>query len=218
MEWLILLLPGQLSFTLRGISFDRETIHVCDRFDYTETPAAKDHKVVTFDLTFVKALLISPQMMISVTVFLSFILIMFILNVTATKKRPSVMEKVSEKEPCKTPSEEKPHGFPRLDSAVDVSQPMLANLEAELEKDSKNLSDSEILKLVDAGKIPSYALEKTLKDFNRAVHIRRILVCMFLYFSLIFEKRDKANLIWLQVNYLWIIMTIPKFWESVVKT
>jgi hydroxymethylglutaryl-CoA reductase (NADPH) len=38
-----------------------------------------------------------------------------------------------------------------------------------------SLTDEEVINLVHNGKIPAYALEKTLKDFTRAVKIRRIL-------------------------------------------
>ncbi|KAJ3276781.1 3-hydroxy-3-methylglutaryl-coenzyme A (HMG-CoA) reductase isozyme [Terramyces sp. JEL0728] len=38
------------------------------------------------------------------------------------------------------------------------------------------LTDDEILKLVDAGKIASYALEKTIGDYTRAVGIRRMII------------------------------------------
>ncbi|KXN72343.1 hypothetical protein CONCODRAFT_77852 [Conidiobolus coronatus NRRL 28638] len=38
-----------------------------------------------------------------------------------------------------------------------------------------SLTDEEVISLVHNGKIPAYALEKTLKDFTRAVKIRRIL-------------------------------------------
>ena len=44
----------------------------------------------------------------------------------------------------------------------------------------ESLTDSEILSLVDGGKIAPYALEKTLGDYTRAVKIRRDLVCKFL--------------------------------------
>ncbi|RKU44541.1 3-hydroxy-3-methylglutaryl-coenzyme A (HMG-CoA) reductase isozyme [Coniochaeta pulveracea] len=45
-----------------------------------------------------------------------------------------------------------------------------------LEKRAHELSDEEVVTLAQAGKIPSYALEKTLKDFTRAVKIRRTIV------------------------------------------
>jgi hydroxymethylglutaryl-CoA reductase (NADPH) len=45
-----------------------------------------------------------------------------------------------------------------------------------LEKRAHELTDEEVVTLAQAGKIPSYALEKTLKDFTRAVKIRRTIV------------------------------------------
>ncbi|KAJ3262308.1 3-hydroxy-3-methylglutaryl-coenzyme A (HMG-CoA) reductase isozyme [Boothiomyces macroporosus] len=58
-----------------------------------------------------------------------------------------------------------------------VSAPEIEELLAKW-KDSgiEKLSDQEILKLVDAGKIASYALEKTIGDYTRAVGIRRMII------------------------------------------
>jgi hydroxymethylglutaryl-CoA reductase (NADPH) len=40
-----------------------------------------------------------------------------------------------------------------------------------------HLTDEEIVVLVQQGKVAAYALEKVLKDFTRAVRIRRALIC-----------------------------------------
>ncbi|KAK4116854.1 3-hydroxy-3-methylglutaryl-CoA reductase [Canariomyces notabilis] len=45
-----------------------------------------------------------------------------------------------------------------------------------LEKRAHELSDEEVIALSMRGKIPGYALEKTLKDFTRAVKIRRTII------------------------------------------
>jgi hypothetical protein len=74
------------------------------------------------------------------------------------------------------------HGFCRLDSAVDVQDSTLTDNLKELMENPSNVSDDTIVSLLEAGKIASYALEKTLKDFNRAVKIRRIVVCMVFIF------------------------------------
>ncbi|PYH97577.1 hypothetical protein BO71DRAFT_438704 [Aspergillus ellipticus CBS 707.79] len=44
------------------------------------------------------------------------------------------------------------------------------------EKRAHELSDEEVVELTLRGKIPGYALEKTLKDFTRAVKVRRALI------------------------------------------
>jgi hypothetical protein len=44
------------------------------------------------------------------------------------------------------------------------------------------LSDEEIIMMVQKGKIPPYALEKVLQDFERAVKIRRAVICASLLF------------------------------------
>jgi hypothetical protein len=74
-----------------------------------------------------------------------------------------------------------PNVFARLDSAVDVQEEstLVDNLEA-LKENPAHVSDDAIVSLLEAGKIAGYALEKTLQDFNRAVKIRRRVVCMFL--------------------------------------
>ncbi|KAK3694491.1 hydroxymethylglutaryl-coenzyme A reductase-domain-containing protein [Podospora appendiculata] len=45
-----------------------------------------------------------------------------------------------------------------------------------LEKRAHELSDEEVVALSLRGKIPGYALEKTLKDFTRAVRVRRMII------------------------------------------
>jgi hypothetical protein len=74
------------------------------------------------------------------------------------------------------------HGFSRLDSAIDVQDSILTDNMRELMENPSNVSDDAIVSLLEAGKIAGYALEKTLKDFNRAVKIRRLIVCTFLIF------------------------------------
>ena len=66
----------------------------------------------------------------------------------------------------------------RVDSGVELSDPTeLDGLMEALKKEGHSaLSDDEIVFLVDSGKIPPYALEKSLDNFVRAVQIRRILV------------------------------------------
>lgn len=49
---------------------------------------------------------------------------------------------------------------------------------------ASKLSDEEVLQLVGAGKIAAYALEKVLGDFERAVHIRRMLISSTVDFDL----------------------------------
>jgi hydroxymethylglutaryl-CoA reductase (NADPH) len=39
------------------------------------------------------------------------------------------------------------------------------------------LNDEEIILLAQKGKIAPYALEKVLRDFDRAVKVRRALIC-----------------------------------------
>jgi hydroxymethylglutaryl-CoA reductase (NADPH) len=41
------------------------------------------------------------------------------------------------------------------------------------------LSDEEVIMLAQKGKIAAYALEKVLRDFDRAVKVRRALICEF---------------------------------------
>nr|KAJ3420448.1 3-hydroxy-3-methylglutaryl-coenzyme A (HMG-CoA) reductase isozyme [Polyrhizophydium stewartii] len=79
--------------------------------------------------------------------------------------------KPAEARPVETqPAPAKPAPAKPSDEKID---PLVARLKAD---GAASLSDDEILALVDAGKIPSYALEKTLGDFTRAVHIRRVIV------------------------------------------
>jgi hydroxymethylglutaryl-CoA reductase (NADPH) len=41
------------------------------------------------------------------------------------------------------------------------------------------LNDEEVILLAQEGKIASYALEKVLRDFERAVRVRRAIICEF---------------------------------------
>ena len=124
-----------------------------------------------------KEILFSPQMLISITILLSTSMLLVITNVISQKKqdqKPRVQSNCSEKVAC----DDKVANFPRLDSAVDIAQPVLDTLVSELQTNGPSgLSDTEVLTLVDHGKIPSYSLEKTLDDYERAVRIRRILIC-----------------------------------------
>ena len=63
----------------------------------------------------------------------------------------------------------------------ELSRPAVQRSKEELdkmlaEKRAHELSDEEIVALCVRGKIPGYALEKTLKDFTRAVKIRRAMI------------------------------------------
>ncbi|KAJ3414255.1 3-hydroxy-3-methylglutaryl-coenzyme A (HMG-CoA) reductase isozyme [Chytridiales sp. JEL 0842] len=68
---------------------------------------------------------------------------------------------------------------PKQSSEATEHPPILRPLEVLttlLSTDPHALTDPEILHLVDSGKIPSHSLEKALKDFVRAVKIRRALI------------------------------------------
>jgi hydroxymethylglutaryl-CoA reductase (NADPH) len=54
----------------------------------------------------------------------------------------------------------------------------------------KLLSDEEVVVLAQAGKIAAYALEKLLGDLERAVRIRRALICEFFFFGV--ERKADA--------------------------
>jgi len=93
-------------------------------------------------------------------------------------------QKASEESPVSRPSSPPLH---RVSSASQIRRSSLAleNLDQALIKASaslaegaavRDLADEEILSLVKSGKIASYALEKTLKDHERAVSIRRALI------------------------------------------
>ena len=43
------------------------------------------------------------------------------------------------------------------------------------------LNDEEVIMLAENGKVAAYALEKMLGDFDRAVRIRRALICECLF-------------------------------------
>ncbi|KAH8817262.1 3-hydroxy-3-methylglutaryl-CoA reductase [Xylogone sp. PMI_703] len=68
------------------------------------------------------------------------------------------------------------------DSPLDAAEPpapLRSRKEMEKmlqEKRAHELNDEEVIELSMNGKIPSYALEKTLKDFTRAVKIRRAII------------------------------------------
>jgi hydroxymethylglutaryl-CoA reductase (NADPH) len=69
----------------------------------------------------------------------------------------------------------------RAQTPAPLESPSVQRTKAELEqmlkeKRAHELNDEEVISLSLAGKIPSYALEKTLKDFTRAVKIRRSIV------------------------------------------
>ena len=54
------------------------------------------------------------------------------------------------------------------------------------DKGPEFLSNEEVLLLIDNGKIAAYALEKVLKDCERAVVIRRVLICKIIFTYLLF--------------------------------
>lgn len=88
----------------------------------------------------------------------------------ALKKAGSVAVKDTSKSTAPTPAKPKIAPVPDL--------PLIAELWSKFQADGAvSLTDEGILSLVDGGKIPSYALEKTLGDFTRAVKIRRDLIC-----------------------------------------
>ncbi len=69
--------------------------------------------------------------------------------------------------------------LPRTDSGTDINDELYNLMEKLKSEGVDSLVDSEILRLVDGGKIASYALEKVLGDYTRAVKIRRDIVCKF---------------------------------------
>jgi hydroxymethylglutaryl-CoA reductase (NADPH) len=50
------------------------------------------------------------------------------------------------------------------------------------------LSDEEVVRLAQHGKIAAYNLEKVLGDLERAVRVRRALICEFLLFRVLFDR------------------------------
>lgn len=70
---------------------------------------------------------------------------------------------------------------PSKESGSEPQAPAVPRTQAELEKmvaekRAHELTDAEIVALSLRGKIPGYALEKTLKDFTRAVKVRRSII------------------------------------------
>lgn len=70
---------------------------------------------------------------------------------------------------------------PSKESGSEPQAPTVPRTQAELEKmvaekRAHELTDAEIVALSLRGKIPGYALEKTLKDFTRAVKVRRSII------------------------------------------
>lgn len=55
----------------------------------------------------------------------------------------------------------------------------LFELYAENPANAKRMSDEEVIMLGQEGKLPAYSLEKVLGDFERAVRIRRALICTY---------------------------------------
>lgn len=75
---------------------------------------------------------------------------------------------------------ESSHTAGRQESAI-PEQPLVPRTKEEMEKmlldkRAHELSDEEVVALSMRGKIPGYALEKTLKDFTRAVKVRRTII------------------------------------------
>ncbi|KAK0741586.1 hydroxymethylglutaryl-coenzyme A reductase-domain-containing protein [Apiosordaria backusii] len=70
---------------------------------------------------------------------------------------------------------------PSKETSAEPQPPAVPRTQAELEKmiaekRTHELTDAEIVALSLRGKIPGYALEKTLKDFTRAVKVRRSII------------------------------------------
>ena len=108
----------------------------------------------------------------------SVILIMSILSIPLSKK-PVQKEKDCLKDEFQQSKKEAcfKSGFSRLDSAIDVQDSDLTDILNNLKENPDSVSDDMIISLLDAGKIAGYSLEKTLGDFNRAVKIRRRIIC-----------------------------------------
>ncbi|KAH6566907.1 hypothetical protein BASA62_006433 [Batrachochytrium salamandrivorans] len=85
--------------------------------------------------------------------------------VTSSPATSTDLDTKAQKEPSSQPSKTVP--------APTHTDNLMATLKTE---GALALSDKDIISLVDAGKIATYALEKTLGDFTRAVCIRRTLV------------------------------------------
>ena len=56
---------------------------------------------------------------------------------------------------------------------------MFENGEGALKERLASLNDEEVVMLAQKGKIQAYALEKMLGDLERAVRVRRALICEF---------------------------------------
>jgi hypothetical protein len=69
----------------------------------------------------------------------------------------------------------------RIDSGVIIPDQTLRKTLDEylslLKDDPASLTDDEVHYLVDSGKLPTHSLEKQLRNYERAVHIRRTLIC-----------------------------------------
>lgn len=70
-----------------------------------------------------------------------------------------------------------------------------------LEKRAHELSDEEVVSLCIRGKIPGYALEKTLKDFTRAVKIRRAMISRTKATSDLTHMLEKSQLPYAPYNW-----------------
>lgn len=80
---------------------------------------------------------------------------------------PALTDDEADSSPKETGTEPKQPVVPRTKEEIERLM---------LEKRTHELSDSEIVALSLRGKIPGYALEKTLKDFTRAVKVRRSII------------------------------------------
>ncbi|KAK4231135.1 hydroxymethylglutaryl-coenzyme A reductase-domain-containing protein [Podospora fimiseda] len=81
---------------------------------------------------------------------------------------PSLTDDEGDAPPAKTvPSGPAPPAVPRTQQELEKMV---------LDKRAHELSDAEVVALSLRGKIPGYALEKTLKDFTRAVKVRRSII------------------------------------------
>jgi hydroxymethylglutaryl-CoA reductase (NADPH) len=88
----------------------------------------------------------------------------------------------------------------------DLSTPTVQRSKEELdkilqEKRAHELSDEEVVSLCVRGKIPGYALEKTLKDFTRAVKIRRAMISRTKATSHLTHMLEKSHLPYAPYNW-----------------
>lgn len=111
----------------------------------------------------------------------------------------------------KVPVEEPKKVYPEFDSVQDKSKRSVEDCEAMLkEKKAPHLADEELINLSLRGKIPGYALEKTMEDenlmsrvdaFTRAVKIRRAVVSRTAATSAVTSSLETSKLPYKDYNY-----------------